>query len=184
MKRDPRLVVAVGALAGLALAGLADWWEVRWAEGMTAGGAAGLSGVTGTGGLAGILPGVVLAAMLATLTLGTVGRRGVGLVAAAAGLGMAALGFAGADPSEAVVAHHVVVATLGGDWVLTRLGAPIAYGVVGLLVAAASGWLVARPPLRRARGVREASGDVTDPLDSWKAMDDGHDPTDDEGVRG
>ena len=159
MKRDPRLVVAVGALAGLALAGLADWWEVRWAEGMTAGGAAGL-------------------------TLGTVGRRGVGLVAAAAGLGMAALGFAGADPSAGVVAHHIVVATLGGDWVLTRLGAPIAYGVVGLLVAAASGWLVARPPLRRARGVREASGDVTDPLDSWKAMDDGHDPTDDEGVRG
>lgn len=183
MRIDPRLVVAASALVGLVVAGLADWWEVRWAEGVAAGGAAGLSGVTGTGGLAGILPGVVLAAMLATLTLGTVGRRGVGLVAAAAGLGMAALGFWAPLPSDAVIAQHMVVATLGADGSVTRLGAPIAYGVVGLLVAAASGWLVARPPTRRARGVREANGDVTDPLASWKAMDDGHDPTDDEGVR-
>lgn len=183
MKLDPRLAVALAALVGLGLAGLTDWWAVRWAEGMTAGGAAGLSGVAGTGGLAGILPGVVLAAMLATLTLGTTGRRGVGLVAAAAGLGMAALGFAGADPSEGVIAQHLVLATLGTDAAVSRLGTPIAYGVVGLLVAAASGWLVARPPTRRARGVREANGDVTDPLASWKAMDDGHDPTDDEGVR-
>lgn len=183
MKLDPRLVVTVGALVGLAVAALADWWDVRWSDGAGGGGAAGLSGSTGTGGLAVILPAVVLAAMLTTLTLGSFGRRAVGLVATAAGLGMIAAGFAHPVPTEAVVAQSLPLATLGGDWAVSVLAAPRAYGVVGLLVAAASALIVARPPARRARGVREAGGEVTDPLASWKAMDDGQDPTDDEGVR-
>ncbi len=183
MRLDVRTLIAVGALAGLGVAALADWWEVRWADGVTPAGSAGIPGTAGSGGLAAILPAVVLAAMLATLTLGRGGRRVVGLVALGAGLGMAWLGIAGPLPTPAVVEQHVALATLGGDWALSVLGAPRAYGVIGLLVAAASALLVARPPAKRAPGVRKASGEVTDPLASWKAMDDGQDPTDDEGVR-
>lgn len=183
MRADPRLATAAGALVGLGVAALADWWTVTWGDGMTGGGSAGLSGSLGTGGLAAILPGVVLAAMLATLTLATTGRRAVGLVAAAAGLGMAALGLLGGPPSDAVVEQHVLAATLGGAWSLTPTASPIAYGVVGLLVAAAALWLVVRPPVRRVRTAGGASGDVTDPLASWKAMDEGQDPTDSEGER-
>ncbi|HHU39511.1 MAG TPA: hypothetical protein GXZ45_09565 [Propionibacterium sp.] len=183
MRLDPRPAVVLAALAGLGVGALADWWRVAWAGGMAAEGTAGLSGSTGTGGLAAILPSAVLAAMLATLTLGTNGRRAVGLVAAALGIGMAAVGLAGPTPSDAVVEQQLVAATLGGEWSLTATAAPVAYGVIGLIVAAASAWLAARPPVRRVRGVREASGEVTDPLASWKAMDDGQDPTDDEGER-
>lgn len=183
MTRDPRLPVTLAALVALGVAALADWWVVDWADGVAPSGTAGLSGTTGTGGLAAILPGVALAAMLTTLTLGTTGRRAVGLVAAAAGAGMAWLGLAGPAPSDAVVEQHLVAATLGARWSLVATAAPVAYGVVGLLVAAASAWLVARPPTKRSRGVREASGEVTDPLASWKAMDDGQDPTDFEGER-
>lgn len=183
MRLDPRLVVVLTALAGLVVATAVDWWRVSWDAGMTAGGSAGLSGVTGTGGLVALLPAVALAAMLATLTLGSLGRRVVGLVSLGIGIGMAGLGLSGSRPSDAVVEQHVVVATLGQEWSLAATAASLAYGVIGLLVAAASAWLVARPPVRRARGVREASGEVTDPLASWKAMDDGQDPTDDEGER-
>ena len=78
---------------------------------------------------------------------------------------------------------YIEAATLGGAWSLTPTASPIAYGVVGLLVAAAALWLVVRPPVRRVRTAGGASGDVTDPLASWKAMDDGQDPTESEGER-
>ena len=67
MRADPRLATAAGALVGLGVAALADWWTVTWGDGMTGGGSAGLSGSLGTGGLAAILPGVVLAAMHAQI---------------------------------------------------------------------------------------------------------------------
>ena len=128
-------------------------------------------GLLPEGRVAGPMPWVIAIMMFLTL------------LAAAAGLGLAALGLLGGPPSDAVVEQHVLAATLGGAWSLTPTASPSAYGVVGLLVAAAALWLVVRPPVRRVRTAGGASGDVTDPLASWKAMDDGQDPTDSEGER-
>lgn len=178
MRFDTRLVAAAAALAAIGAALWGDWWTVSWADGLAGAGAQGIGGSGGTGGLAALLPAVVLAVVLTTLTLGATGRRVVGVVGLLAGLGMAALGFAGADPADVVVEQHVALAALGADWTLARTAVPATYGVLGLLVAGASALWVARPPARRVRTVAAASGDVTDPVASWKAMDAGHDPTD------
>ncbi len=182
MRVDPRLPATLLGLVGVGLALWADWWTVAWSEGLSGAGTAGIPGAGGTGGLAALLPAVGLVVVLTTLTLGRTGRRVVGVVAVLAGLGMAALGFLGGTPSASVVEQHVTLVALGAAWTVAPTWAPTAYGVVGLLVAAIAAAWVARPPARRARTVRGASGNVTDPVASWKAMDEGHDPTD-EGER-
>ena len=174
--RDPRLWLAVAALAGLLVGTQAPWWSVTF-TGMT--GAAGtgeIKGVAGSGGLAMVLPAVALAALLATLMLRRVGTRVMAAAAVLAGVGMAVLGFSPATPVAEAVQETVQGAALAtaADPVATAW--PIVYGVLGVAVAATAGWLLARPPARRARTPARAA-DVTDPLAAWKAMDAGEDPT-------
>jgi hypothetical protein len=179
---DGRVLATFGALAALGLT-LADWWTVSWDEGMTGAGRVGITGGAGTGGSAALVPAVVLVAALTTLTLARTGRRVMAVVALAAGLGMAVLGFAGPAPSDGVVEQEAAMAALGGGWTLERTVVPMAYGVLGVLVTAAAVLWFLRPPERRSRHLPATSGNVTDPVASWKAMDAGLDPTDEEESR-
>lgn len=179
MSVDPRLPIGVGALGGLLVAASAGWWQASWGDGLAGAGAVDLSGVQGTGGLAGVLPAAVLAALLATLTLRSTGRRVMGVVAALLGAGMLALGLTAPTPSREVVAQAAHAASVAADVVLRATPAPAAYAALGAVVLAGGVWLAARPPL--ARRARRATGEpVADSLSSWKAMDAGVDPTRDE----
>lgn len=180
MRIDPRLALLVAGLAGLIVgSGQVHWWDVTWSSDFGTG-SAGVSGYAGTGGLSSALPAAVFAAVLLTLTLAARGRRVVGVLTGLAGLGMVAAGLTVPLPSDAVVTQAALGAGLAGQWSVTATAGPLGYALSGLLVAAASGWLVARPPAPRARGNAGGRQDVTSALDSWKAMDDGLDPTDDE----
>lgn len=174
MRVDPRAGVAVAALAGLG-AGQAGWWTAT-TTGLTGTlSTVEVSGTSGTGGLASALPAVALAAVLATLMLGRVGLRVMAVSMAAAGIGMAVVGFG----SPAPVAEAVADASQLGISALTDPVAtvwPILFGAAGVLLALASTWLLLRPPQRRPARSRSAA-DVTDPLAAWKAMDAGVDPT-------
>ncbi|MBK8462973.1 MAG: Trp biosynthesis-associated membrane protein [Nigerium sp.] len=178
MRLDPRLAMLLAGLAGL-IAGGQHWWIVTWSF-ESAGGSVGIGGHAGTGGLSSALPGFVLAALLLTLTLAARGRRVVGVLTALAGAGMIAAGLTVPTPSEAVVMQADLGLGIVGQWTADATFVPVVYALCGLLVVAASVWLVARPPAPRARGNAGARQDVTSALDSWKAMDDGRDPTDDE----
>lgn len=182
MRLDGRVLAALAALAALGLT-LADWWTVNWDEGTAAAGRVGISGGAGTGGSAALVPTVVLVAALTTLSLARTGRRIMSVVALVAGVGMAVLGFAGPPPTDGVVEQRAALAVLGGGWTLEATMMPVAYGVLGvLLIAAATRWFV-HPPERRSRHLPATSGNVTDPVASWKAMDAGLDPTDEEESR-
>ena len=123
---------------------------------------------------------LVLAALLLTLTLAARGRRIVGVLTACAGLAMIAAGLTVPPPSDAVVTQAAPAAGLAGEWTVAAGFGPLGFALCGLLVVGASVWLVARPPAPRARENAGARQDVTSALDSWKAMDEGLDPTDDE----
>ena len=179
MRADGRLLAAVAALAALGLAA-ADWWTITWREGIAGPGQVGIGGASGTGGLAVLVPLVVLVAALTTLTLARTGRRLIAVVAIAAGAGMVGLGLAGPPPADAVVEQHAALAALGGAWTVTATAMPVAYGVLGVLVVAAAAWWFARPPRPRPHNTPGTTGNVTDPVASWKAMDAGLDPTDEQ----
>lgn len=184
MRVDPRVPLALSGLAGLGVGAQGPWWTIAWDGTFGAAGSMGLTGGAGTGGLAGVLPAVALAAVLATLTLRTPGRRAVGVVAALAGAGMAVLGLSSPMPNREVVEQAVRAATLSTDLAVTPTGLAMAYGGLGLLVAVCSVWLVARPPAARRRpDDRGATDELADSLSSWKAMDEGRDPTRAEGGR-
>lgn len=176
---DPRLPLALAALAGLIVGTHVPWWTVSWASGF-GNGTAPLTGQAGTSGLAGALPVFVLAGVLLTLTLRARGRRIVGVLTALAGVGMLVAGLTVPAPADALIAQAIVEAGIANERAAVPTGGALGYAVAGALVAAASVWLVVRPPAgRRPRNAREAA-DVTSALDSWKAMDEGLDPTDDE----
>lgn len=178
MRIDPRLPLLVAGLAGLIVGNL-PWWTAAWTSEF-AGSEVSIGAQPGTGGLSGALPGVVLVAVLLTLTLAVRGRRIVGVLTALVGLAMIAVGLTVSSPSDAVVTQAAPAAGLAGASSVTATAGPLGYALCGLLVAAASGWLVARPPVPRPRGNTGARQEVASALDSWKAMDEGLDPTDDE----
>ena len=72
---------------------------------------------------------------------------------------------------------------LADDWSAVATWVPWAYAATGAAGVAASGWLVARPGIRH-RPVTPRGAELADSVASWKAMDEGHDPTEDEGERG
>ncbi|QIK73608.1 Trp biosynthesis-associated membrane protein [Propioniciclava coleopterorum] len=174
--RDPRLALAVAALAGLLVGAQAPWWTVTFTGLTGAQGSGTVTGAAGTGGLASVLPSVALAALLATLMLRRLGTRVMAVAAALVGSGMAVLGFSPATPVSEAVQETVQGAALATMTDPVATAWPIVYGVLGVGVAAASAWLFARPPVRR-RGTAQRAADVTDPLEAWKAMDAGEDPT-------
>lgn len=171
---DPRLVLLLAAAGAAICAFQAPWWTVTWPAGVGAAGEAGITGATGTGGLAGVLALVVGAAVLATLTLGVTGRRAMGVLAAVASAGMAALGFTAGTPARETVEQVVRTQTLANDLTVSASAMPLVYGVLGLVALASALWLAARPPVPRQRE-RAASG--TEDRSPWKAMDAGEDPT-------
>ncbi|MFP5416145.1 MAG: Trp biosynthesis-associated membrane protein [Actinomycetes bacterium] len=178
MRIDPRLVVTLLGLAALGVASQGTWWTVSWSGDLGPAGSAPLTGGTGTGGLAIALPVVILAAMLATLTLRRAGRRAVGVLGLVTAAGMAVLGLSGPAPGLEVVQQAVRAATLATDLRLEPTAMAVGYGVIGVAAAAASGWLIVKPPpARTRRGRGEPTSEVTDALSSWKAMDEGRDPT-------
>ena len=72
MRIDPRLPLLVAGLAGL-IVGNVPWWTAAWTSEF-AGSEVSIGALPGTGGLSGALPGVVLVAVLLTLTLAVRGR--------------------------------------------------------------------------------------------------------------
>lgn len=178
MRLDPRLPVTLIALAGVAAGALPDWWTVTWAEGLGGGGAVGIRGTDTSGGLTALLPAIALAAMLATLSLGRVGRRVVGVLAAVAGVGMAGAGLGAPLPDDSVVERLAPLALLADGFTVAPTAVPLVYAVLGGLLVLASAWSVARPPAARRRAsVPRTDSQLADSLSSWKAMDEGHDPT-------
>lgn len=183
MRIDPRLAASVAALAGLWLGGQGDWWRLAWRSDLTASGVGGITGAAGTGALSVALPAVALAGLLVTLTLKRAGRRAVGVLTALAGAGIAVLGFAPRVPSDEAV-EQALRTTLATQWEVATTWQPWAYGATGLLLAAASCWLVARPPTPATNPDQAGNrGELADSQGSWKAMDEGLDPTDTEGER-
>ncbi|MFT3877984.1 MAG: Trp biosynthesis-associated membrane protein [Propioniciclava sp.] len=179
MRIDPRAALAAAGLAGLAAGTQLPWWTVTWSSGFGSGSAP-LTGQAGTSGLASALPVFVLAAVLLTLSLGPRGRRIVGVLTALAGLGMVAAGLTVPAPGDALIAQTIVEAGIANERVAAATGGALGYAAAGALVAAASVWLVAKPPASRRKRNAGEPVDVTSALDSWKAMDQGLDPTDDE----
>lgn len=114
------------------------------------------TGVAATSGLAQALPLAALGGVLLTLTLAPPGRRAVGVLVALVAVGMVAVGVQ--QPSA--------------GWAL-------AYAAAGLIAAASAGLLAAKPGVTRRTVVPSPRAPVEDSLASWKAMDEGLDPTED-----
>lgn len=143
-----------------------------------------LAGSAGTGGLTVTLPAVACAALLATLTLGATGRRIMGVLVALAGAGMAWAGASGLQPSAETLDQLVRQQTLASEVTLAATWQPWAYAVVAVALTACGVWLAVRPPvLRRRPDAPRAEAELADSLSSWKAMDEGRDPTQHGGER-
>lgn len=176
MRRLPPTLPAwlVGALL-LAVA-QQPWWQVSW-DATGGAGSGSLTGTVATGGLAQALALVALAGAAATLVLRRAGRRTVGVLLALAHAGAAALGFAQPRPSDDAVRDALGAASLADAWQLDSTAWSWAYGVCGALGVLAAVLLVARPVSESSRSVRGAAAQVEESLSSWKAMDEGLDPT-------
>lgn len=170
MPRAAAILLAAGLLA-LVLAHQ-GWWTVS-AEGSVLG----LTGVESSAGLARALPLVALGGLLATLTLGPVGRRVMGVLVGAAFAGVVALGLAHPAPADADVLDRLRSVSLADSWDLAPGWTPWAYAASGVLGLVGSALLVVAPVTNPSRSVRDRPAQVADPADSWKAMDAGLDPT-------
>lgn len=179
MRRVPPTLPAW--LAGGLLLVLAQqpWWQVSWA-GSTGPGTATLTGEVATGGLAQALAFVALAGAAATLVLRRPGRRVVGVLLGLAHLAATVIGLLHPEPGADAVRDALGAASLAGSWQVAATALPWAYGATGLAGVAGAGWLLWRPVAESSRSVRAPAAEVADSLASWKAMDEGQDPTDDE----
>ena len=169
-------------LAGALLLVLAHqpWWTVAW-QGSGAGtGESPLTGVQSSGGLAQALALVGLAGAASTLVLGRAGRRAVGVLLAVTHACAAALGVLHPTPAPDAVRDALGAAALAGSWESAATVWPWGYAAVGVCGVLASALLVARPVADSSRPVRGTGVQLADSLASWKAMDEGLDPTETE----
>lgn len=171
----PTLPLWVTSVLALVLA-QQPWWRVSW-DGASGAGSATLSGVAGTSGLAQALALVALAGAAATLVLGRVGRRVVGVLLGLVHIGVASLGGLRPDPGPDAVREALGAASLTDAWHLAGTPWGWAYGAAGVLGVVGAIALVARPVADSSRSVRASALQVEDSLASWKAMDEGLDPT-------
>jgi hypothetical protein len=165
-----------GGLLGLVAAGQA-WWRA-----VGSGVSVSLSGSAATGGLATALAVVVPAGVLLVLTLGTRGRRAVGVLVALAGIGMLVTGAFRSRPTAATVRDKMAAVSLIDSFTLHATAWGSLYAAAGALVAGAALLLVLTAgswPLRTARfDRRTAAVDLAeDPAQAWRALDAGVDPT-------
>ncbi len=177
MKPTPRVTLGIAAVAAFG-ASLATWWDLAWSDAL-GGSSAPVAGAAGTGGLAQVLPVAALGGLLLTLTLGPLGRRIVGVCAALIFAGMVAVGVGALAPAVEPLIAATPLAALAQGATAQPTGWVWAYLAASAVGALASCWLVAVPGARRRPDAGASSPAITDTLSSWKAMDDGLDPTDD-----
>ncbi len=169
----PRSLLVLVGVGQVVMAGR-PWWYVVDTKNTVE-----VSGNLASAGLAQALAFAVLGGLLLTLTLGSVGRRVVGALVGIVQLGAIVLGVWHPQPSDAVLqtlklanplAETYTLQSAFGSWVFAALG------VIGVL---GSVWLMARPVTDSSRPDRVAVAGLAHSLDSWKAMDEGFDPTQD-----
>lgn len=177
----PWVLVAAGAIGAFAI-GAQPWWQVPYP-----GGTVPIPGNDAAGGLPATLAGVVAAGLLLALTLRGWGRVVLGVVLGLVGIGAVVLGLAAPHPPTDVVDRLVQAATLDQPGAPTRAWGGYGYAAAGVLVllGAVGSVLAARHTAGRNQSVdRFARSSRTravaaddDPLNVWRALDDGHDPT-------
>lgn len=172
-----------GPIAGLWVAGVAclvlaqqPWWTVAWSDALGSG-AASLTGTAATSGLARALTLAALGGTLLAWWLGPTGRR---IVAApvgfvhGAGLVLAAIN---PSPGDAAVADALGAVRMSGAVELTATGWSWLHAAGATVGVVCAFWLAVRPGGRITSAVREERVPLADSLNTWKAMDDGIDPT-------
>ena len=178
-----RLVSFLTLLTGGGLAVVAaaqPWWRAV-GEGVSTT----FSGTEVTAGLSQALAVVVLAGTLLMLVLRARGRRVVGVLLGLVGAGIAVAGLLRQAPSADAVRNQVREVSLVDQfalqatawaWVYAAAGFITAVGAV-LTVASARSWPTRPDRFNRADApVRPVSAN-DDPMDVWKALDAGLDPT-------
>lgn len=175
------LLLAVAAVAAFVTGGQ-PWWQA-----VTVSRTVAVSGTEAAAGLPQALAAVVAAGLLLSLTLRRWGRVVLGALLALTGVGAIVLGLAAPRPTDEVLANLVQQVTLDavtdlrpdwGGYGFAAAGALAALGGVSLILASRN-----EPPRadrfrRPDPAARFAStGPEDDPLEVWRAMDAGQDPT-------
>lgn len=175
----------VVSLAGVAVAGLLalivsaqPWWR---ADGSDAG--VTFTGTDATAGLSQALGAVALAGFLLTLTLRGRGRQVLAVLLGLIGAAVVVVGAFRFQPNPDAVRARLQQVSLSQEFAMTGTPWPIGYVIAGvLLLAAAALIMITAPswPTRTDRFRREratAAAEQAEPIDLWKAMDSGQDPT-------
>jgi uncharacterized membrane protein (TIGR02234 family) len=172
-------------LAGVAVAGLLalivsgqPWWR---AQGSDAGVV--FTGSDATAGLSQALGAVVLAGFLLGLALRGRGRQVLAGLLGLVGVAIVVVGAFRFQPNPDAVRVRLQQVSLSDQFALTGTPWPIGYVIAGvILIAAAALIMITAPswPTRTDRFRRDrAAGPAAEaePIDLWKAMDSGQDPT-------
>lgn len=181
------LLLAVAAVGGF-VTGAQPWWSA-----LTPGRAVPISGVDSAAGLPQALAAVTAAGLLLSLTLRGWGRVVLGGVLAAAGVGGIVLGVVSPEPTGEVVARLVQQVSLDPVTALDRGWGGYGFAVAGVLatlgglglVVAGRGEPGRADRFRRTRETRlRNTAPDDDPLEVWRALDAGLDPTAGPGEQG
>jgi uncharacterized membrane protein (TIGR02234 family) len=173
-----------GLFIGSALTLLAS--QQPWWRGTGEGVVLSVSGTEAAGGLSQALAIVALAGTLLMLALQTRGRRMIGGLLLLVGIGLTVVGILGLQPSADAVrgqVHEVSQAETFNltvtvwPWIFTGAGMPVAVAAVLTLITAGS-WAVRSDRFQAAPSKAEAVASE-DPVELWKALDAGVDPTTD-----
>ncbi|WP_152363542.1 Trp biosynthesis-associated membrane protein [Microlunatus speluncae] len=175
----------IAGLAGVALAGLLalivsaqPWWR---AQGSDAGVV--FTGTDATAGLSQALGAVALAGFLLGLALRGCGRQVLAGLLGVVGVAIVVVGGFRFQPDSDAVRARLQQVSLSDQFALTGTPWPIGYVVAGvLLLAAAAMIMITAPswPTRTDRFRRDRAAtpvEEAEPIDLWKAMDSGQDPT-------
>lgn len=185
----PRTLAYAGLLLGGGLGVVAaaqPWWRAVGQDLSVK-----ITGVEATGGLSQALAVVTLAGALLILVLKSRGRRVVGVVLTLAGLGIVVVGALRVRPSSDAVLTQVRAVSLADQFALDPTPWPWVFATAGALVCAGAvltAVTAGRWPTRAdrfARSDRPAHPVAADdePVDVWRALDAGLDPTVDPDVR-
>jgi len=175
------LLLAVSAVAAFVTGGQ-PWWQAVTATRTVA-----VSGTDAAAGLPQALAAVVAAGLLLSLTLRGWGRIVLGVLLALAGAGAVALGLAAPRPAPEVLANLVQQVTLDAVTAVQPDWGGYGFAAAGVLALAGGVGLVLAGRKEPARTDRFRRPDPAerfsstrpddDPLEVWRAMDAGQDPT-------
>lgn len=172
-------------LAGVALAGLLalivsgqPWWR---AQGSDAG--VEFTGSDATAGLSQALGAVALAGFLLGLALRGRGRQVLAGLLGLVGVAIIVVGAFRFQPNADAVRVRLQQVSLSDQFALTGTPWPIGYVIAGVILLAAAALIMITAPSWPTRSDRfrrdRAAGPAAEaePIDLWKAMDSGQDPT-------